>query len=82
MWSIGCIFAEMMMKSTLFPGSHNLKQMDKIVEVLGTPDDSELEFITNENTLNYVKKLPKTGKKIKWEEKIPGITPNAIDLLN
>ena len=50
--------------------------------MLGFPEEEELEFITNENTLNYIKKLPKNGKKIKWEEKIPGITPMAIDLLN
>ena len=70
------------MKQTLFPGNHNLKQMDKIIEVLGYPDDEDLEFITNINTLNYVKKLPRSGKKIRWEEKIPGITPEATDLLN
>ena len=49
--------------------------------MLGFPDESEFEFITNESNLNYIKKLPKTGKKIKWEEKIPGISPEALDLL-
>ena len=56
--------------------------MDKIIEVLGFPEDEDLEFITNENTINYIKKLPRTSKKIKWEEKIPGISPAAVDLLN
>ena len=36
--------------------------MDKIIEVLGFPEEEDLEFITNENTLNYVKKLPRNSK--------------------
>lgn len=80
-WSIGCIFAELIMKQTLFKGMHNLKQLEKIVEILGYPADEELEFIDNEYTLNYLKRLPKT-RNIKWEEKLPpGTNPMAIDLL-
>lgn len=79
-WSIGCIFGELMMRQTLFPGNHNLKQIDKIIEVLGYPED-DLDFINNEHTLNYVRKVPKPKSPIKWEEKIPNANPNAIDLL-
>lgn len=39
-----------------------------------------MEFIDNEYTLNYLKRLPK-AKQIKWEEKIPHANPDAIDLL-
>lgn len=80
-WSMGCIFAELIMKQTLFKGMHNLKQLEKIVEILGFPAEEELAFIDNEYTLNYLKRLPKT-KNIKWEEKLPpGTNPLAIDLL-
>mmetsp|Transcript_10205 Transcript_10205/g.10173 ORF Transcript_10205/g.10173 Transcript_10205/m.10173 type:complete len:134 (-) Transcript_10205:692-1093(-) len=51
MWSIGCIFAELMLKECLFPGQHNMKQLDKIVEVMGQPKDEDLDFINNETTL-------------------------------
>lgn len=50
--------------------------------MLGYPSEEDLEFINNETSLNYIKKLPKTGKKMKWEEKIPGINHLAVDLLN
>jgi len=79
-WSIGCIFAELMTRQTLFKGQHNLKQLEKIVEVLGYPPEEDLEFIDNENTLNYLRRLPRT-KRIAWEEKIPGASPLALDLL-
>ena len=79
-WSIGCIFAELMMKETLFPGQHNLKQLDKIVEVMGYPSQEDLDFIDSEPSLNYMRKLPKKDP-INWNLKIPNSNPLAIDLL-
>jgi serine/threonine protein kinase len=71
-----------MMRQTLFPGNHNLKQLDKIIEVMGYPTDEDIDFITNEHTLNYLRKLPRTKVAItKWEERIPHANPQAIDLL-
>ena len=39
-WSIGCIFAEMVNGSPLFTGSTEETQVDTIFRNLGTPDDS------------------------------------------
>ena len=76
-WSIGCIFAELMMKQTLFKGMHNLKQLEKIVEILGYPEEDDLGFIDSEYTLNYLRRLPRT-RNIRWEEKLPpGTNPLA-----
>uniref|UniRef100_A0A0N5AF09 Stress-activated protein kinase JNK n=1 Tax=Syphacia muris TaxID=451379 RepID=A0A0N5AF09_9BILA len=36
-WSIGCIFAELIRKTVLFPGSDHIDQWTKIVSLLGTP---------------------------------------------
>jgi len=36
-WSVGCIFAEMMNGRPLFPGSSNADQLIKIFKMLGTP---------------------------------------------
>jgi len=37
-WSVGCIFAEMVNGRPLFPGSSERDQLIKIFRVLGTPD--------------------------------------------
>ena len=50
------------------------------MEVLGYPSDEDLEFIDNEFTLNYLRRLPKS-KKLNWQEKFPDVSPTAIDLL-
>ena len=36
-WSVGCIFAELLGRQPLFPGDHYLDQIQKIVAVTGTP---------------------------------------------
>jgi len=50
MWSVGCIFAEMVCKGQpLFPGDSEIDQIFKIFRILGTP---------NENNWPGVKQLP------------------------
>ena len=39
MWSIGCIFAEMVTRSPLFPGDSEIDQLFQIFRVLGTPTE-------------------------------------------
>ena len=36
-WSIGCIFAEMLNHKPLFPGDSEIDQLYKIFQVMGTP---------------------------------------------
>ncbi|CAL8107068.1 unnamed protein product [Orchesella dallaii] len=38
-WSVGCIFAEMLTKKALFPGDSEIDQLFRIFRTLGTPDD-------------------------------------------
>lgn len=38
-WSIGCIFAEMVTNTPLFQGDSEIQQLFKIFEILGTPND-------------------------------------------
>ncbi|KAL1408838.1 hypothetical protein Q8F55_005652 [Vanrija albida] len=39
MWSVGCIFAELMQKDPLFPGRGEIDQLSKIFNLLGKPND-------------------------------------------
>lgn len=40
MWSIGCIFAEMVNGVPLFPGDSEIDELFKIFKILGTPDET------------------------------------------
>lgn len=38
MWSVGCIFAELLMRKPLFPGQSDIDQISKIVGICGCPN--------------------------------------------
>lgn len=40
MWSVGCIFTEMLQKRPLFMGDSEIDQIFKIFRVLGTPNQN------------------------------------------
>ena len=39
-WSVGCIFAEMWNRCPLFPGVHDIDQLNCVFGILGTPDET------------------------------------------
>jgi cyclin-dependent kinase len=41
MWSVGCVFAEMLLGRPLFPGSNERDQLHRIQKTLGTPSPSD-----------------------------------------
>lgn len=47
-WSVGCIFAELLGRAPLFPGNDYLDQIRRIIAVLGTPNHEDMSFIGNE----------------------------------
>jgi mitogen-activated protein kinase 1/3 len=47
MWSVGCIAAELLGKTALFPGEDFLDQVQRIISVLGTPASKDMKYISN-----------------------------------
>ena len=41
MWSVGCLFAEMLLKRPLFTASSELELLDMVWRLVGTPDDED-----------------------------------------
>jgi mitogen-activated protein kinase 1/3 len=112
-WSIGCIFAELMMmmrsnspdclnRKALFPGkscfplspdrsslqkpkkmfpSTNTDQLNMIFDVLGTPNDEDINFITDKMALEYLKSFKKRSQKNLYDV-YPGSSSYSVDLLS
>jgi len=80
MWSVGCIFAEMLLGRPLFPGRDHVHQFSLICDLLGTPGDSILNQINSENTRNYVNSLARRNP-IPFSTFFAGHDPDAIDLM-
>ncbi|CAD6194874.1 unnamed protein product [Caenorhabditis auriculariae] len=57
-WSIGCIFGELIRGRVLFPGGDHIDQWNRIIEQLGTPERSFLERL-QPTVRNYVENRPR-----------------------
>ncbi|KAG9389572.1 Protein kinase domain [Carpediemonas membranifera] len=80
-WSVGCIFAELLQRRPLFAGKDYLKQLHLIMEVTGTPTDDEVKDIASSRARAYLKSLPpKRGTPIR--ALFPKASPEAVDLLD
>lgn len=80
-WSVGCIIAELLGRTPLFPGEDFLDQVQRIISVSGTPTSNDMMFIGNKDAIKYIKSLPKRTKQ-RWEKLFPNITPELSDLLS
>jgi len=80
-WSVGCIFAEMLGRKALFPGTDYLDQLRCIIDVLGTPTSADLAFMNNEQAVEVLRSLPERKGK-QWSDLWPSITPQASELLS
>lgn len=79
LWSLGCVFAEMLLGTPLFPGDSGVDQLIEIIKVLGTPTKEEI-LAMNPNTTSF--KFPQI-KPHPWNKVFRGkAPPNAIELVS
>ena len=69
-----------MAKCPLFRGENYLDQINKITDILGSPNENDMSYITNPHAINFINNLPKR-KKISFNQMFPNGNPLAIDLL-
>uniref|UniRef100_A0A8C3P042 Mitogen-activated protein kinase 7 n=1 Tax=Cyanoderma ruficeps TaxID=181631 RepID=A0A8C3P042_9PASS len=80
MWSVGCIFAEMLGRRQLFPGRNYVHQLQLIMAVLGTPPAGVMAAIGAERVRAYVQSLP-PRPPVPWESLFGDAEPAALALL-
>lgn len=79
-WSIGCILGELLLGRPLFKGKDYVDQLNKVLDVLGTPDEKVIRKIGSEKAQAYVRSLP-FKKTIPFRKILPAADPQALDLL-
>ena len=80
MWSVGCIFAELLLRKPLLPGTDANHQIDLIFTLLGTPSDEDINSIPNPKAREKILKLGKRNPK-PFEMVFRDCNPQAVDLL-
>ena len=79
-WSVGCAFAELLSKKFLFPGDNYIAQIKLIIDVLGTQDVSDLNFISNSSAKSFVMQFQNIPKK-NFKDILKCENPQAVDLV-
>ncbi|KEH26925.1 putative mitogen-activated protein kinase CMGC-MAPK family [Medicago truncatula] len=79
-WSIGCIFAEMLSGKPLFPGKNVVHQLDLMTDLLGTPPTESISKIRNEKARRYLSSMRKK-QPVPFTKKFPNVDPLALNLL-
>ncbi|KAM0915290.1 hypothetical protein ACQ4PT_010951 [Festuca glaucescens] len=79
-WSIGCIFAELLTGRPLFPGKNVVHQLDIMTDLLGTPSSETLSRIRNEKARRYLSCMRKKHP-VPLTQKFPNADPLAVHLL-
>ncbi|RLN00205.1 cyclin-dependent kinase C-2 [Panicum miliaceum] len=77
MWSVGCIFAELLYGKPILPGKNEPEQLTKIFELCGTPDELNWPGVTKMPWYNNFK--PSRPIKRRVKEVFKHFDRNALD---
>jgi len=76
-WSVGCIFAEMMTGEPIFRGENSMGQLVEIIKILGTPTKEQLEQLNKKSAEPRLANIkPKPWNRVFLEH----VPPEAHDL--
>ncbi|GKY99383.1 hypothetical protein MPSEU_000893000 [Mayamaea pseudoterrestris] len=80
LWSVGCIFAELILRKPYFPGDDYIDQLTIICEKLGKLPEGDLDFVTSDKAKRFMRKLP-SKPPIHFSLQFPGTPPEALDVV-
>jgi mitogen-activated protein kinase 1/3 len=79
-WGIGCILGELFGSKPLCQGKDRVLQLDKIIELVGTPSEEEIEQIGSAAAQRYIKRKTKR-EPVDFKAKYPHVSDHGIQLL-
>ncbi|CAD6190302.1 unnamed protein product [Caenorhabditis auriculariae] len=80
-WSVGCIFAELLQRKILFQATGPIEQLQLIIDLLGTPAPDSMKYAC-EGARNHVMRSPPRPNNLSSLYRLsPHITDEAVDLL-
>ncbi|KAF9762195.1 putative serine/threonine-protein kinase KIN28 like protein [Nosema granulosis] len=77
MWSVGCIFAELLLRVPLFAGESDLEQLNLIYKVWGTPNEEEWDSMRDLPGFMEFSKKP----GIEIQSLFSAASPDTLDLM-
>lgn len=81
LWATGCILAEMMGKTVLFPGKGHVDQLHLIFRILGTPTIDDMAATCDHGSFKFIRKTFPSRPGVPWKDVFPMASECGLDLL-
>lgn len=79
-WSIGCIFAEVLTGKPLFPGKSVVHQLEIITDLLGKPSADTIAGVRNDKARKFLTDM-RRKQAVRFADKFVNADPLALELL-
>ena len=80
-WSVGIIFAELMLRIPYLPGQNDVEQMEVTFRALGTPTDKDWPEVSSFSTYNKLQIYPPPSKN-ELRKRFIAASENALDFMS
>lgn len=83
MWSIGCIFAELLTRTSFLPGTDTENQLELIIEMIGVPDNKTIEKFWGGDIPDFMKGSSSSAyeETKEFQSRFEDVDITALDLL-
>eukprot|EP00310_Coccolithus_braarudii_P014937 CAMPEP_0183350590 /NCGR_PEP_ID=MMETSP0164_2-20130417/20666_1 /TAXON_ID=221442 /ORGANISM="Coccolithus pelagicus ssp braarudi, Strain PLY182g" /LENGTH=535 /DNA_ID=CAMNT_0025522557 /DNA_START=139 /DNA_END=1747 /DNA_ORIENTATION=+ len=81
MWSVGCIFAELLLRKPILPGRDEYEQLNLIFRLLGTPTEETWPGVTQLTHYEMICGAERSRYNNRFDEKFVDVDPTAKSLL-
>ena len=80
-WSVGCILGEMLIGRPLFPGTSTMNQLERIIQVLGSPTPEGIKAINSPFAGTMLERFAKLPPK-SLKDLIPNGEVDSLDFIS
>merc|ERR1719316_1268521 len=80
-WSVGCILCELIGRKPIFTGKDHLDQIKKIIQVIGTPTEADLDWLPKKSPARPFLAKVQAAQKQPWSTIYPKVSKTAHDAL-
>lgn len=80
-WGVGCVYAEMLLKHPVFPGTSTIDQIAKILELIGRPSACDINSVQSAYATTLLEMLP-VLRPISFVEVFPNVSAEALNFMS
>lgn len=80
-WAVGCIYAEMLLRRPLFPGTSAVDQIVKVLELIGRPGVPDIDSVNSAYASTLLEMLP-ILRPVSFVETFPDVSAEALNFMS